>query len=205
MVSFFNFHIMSLNKRKKHVEIVKNWLKRGFYLGILAAFLVGTAVPVVLLAKNDEKGYNFAYLSQKSFFNVSENTLVIKQTRGIKPRIAVLQDDSNPSRVVRAVITAYTSTPDQTDDTPFIAASGKRVYDGMIAANWLPFGTKVKIPSVYGEKEFTVDDRMNARYGFGYMDVWLDSSKSEAFQFGIKVVDVEVYYAPPVQLSRLGR
>lgn len=106
----------------------------------------------------------------------------------------IKSDEPEPDKVVHAVITAYTSTPDQTDDSPFIAASGKRVYDGMIAANWLPFGTKVKIPELYGDKIFTVDDRMNARYGYGRMDIWLDASKTEARKFGVKRLVVEVYY-----------
>ncbi|MDD2758168.1 MAG: hypothetical protein PHD72_02215 [Patescibacteria group bacterium] len=101
-----------------------------------------------------------------------------------------------PDKVVKAVITAYTSTPDQTDDTPDIAATGKHVYDGMIAANWLPFGTKVKIPALYGDKIFTVDDRMNKRYGYGRMDIWLDATKAEARQFGVKRVEVEIFIVP---------
>jgi 3D (Asp-Asp-Asp) domain-containing protein len=114
---------------------------------------------------------------------------VISQVAG-KKAVA----DPKPDRFVKAVITAYTSTPDQTDSTPDIAASGKHVYDGMIAANWLPFGTKVKIPALYGDKIFTVDDRMNKRYGYGRMDVWLDTSKAEARKFGVKRVEIEVYY-----------
>lgn len=99
----------------------------------------------------------------------------------------------SPDRVINAVITAYTSTPDQTDSTPDIAASGKKVYDGMIAANGLPFGTKIKIPALYGEKIFTVDDRMNKRYGYGRMDIWLNTTKAEARKFGVQRVAVEIY------------
>lgn len=106
-----------------------------------------------------------------------------------------------PDRLVRAVITAYTSTPDQTDSTPDIAASGKHVYDGMIAANWLPFGTKVKIPALYGDKIFTVDDRMNKRYGYGRMDVWLNTSKAEARKFGVRRVEVQVFYPEDRELA----
>ncbi|PIT88551.1 MAG: hypothetical protein COU29_02105 [Candidatus Magasanikbacteria bacterium CG10_big_fil_rev_8_21_14_0_10_36_32] len=104
-----------------------------------------------------------------------------------------------PDKVVEVVMTAYTSTPDQTDDSPFIAASGKYVYDGMLAANWLPFGTKIKIPELYGDKIFTVDDRMNSRYGYGRMDIWLDTTKIEAKKFGVKRLTVEVYYQNKVE------
>lgn len=100
-----------------------------------------------------------------------------------------------PNKVVKTVLTAYSSTPDQTDDDPFIAASGKRVYDGMVAANWLPFGTKIKIPSLYGEKIFTVDDRMNARYGYGRMDIWMDAPRAQVNRFGVQRAEIEIYYA----------
>lgn len=111
-------------------------------------------------------------------------------SRMFYPEVVVKKPDTR----MRAVITAYTSTPDQTDDSPFIAASGKRVHDKMIAANGLPFGTIIKIPALYGEKEFVVEDRMNARYGLGRMDIWLDTTKTEARKFGVKRVEVEIYY-----------
>lgn len=100
-----------------------------------------------------------------------------------------------PDRKVKAVLTGYSSTPDQTDSDPFTAASGARVHDGMIAANWLPFGTKVKIPELFGDKIFTVEDRMNARYGFGRIDVWMDASRKAVDLFGVKRATVEIYYA----------
>jgi len=136
--------------------------------------------------------------------NVSENTDAVGQPTDL----AQLTIDKNsaghlvypelsypqPDKVVKAVITAYTSTVDQCDDDPFIAAWGDRVYDGMIAANWLPRGTKVKIPSLFGDKIFTVADRMNARYGYGRLDIWMDATKGEARKFGVQRVEVEVYY-----------
>ncbi len=102
--------------------------------------------------------------------------------------------EPEPDMVVDGTITAYTSTPGQTDDSPFIAANGKHVHDGMIAANGLPFNTIVKIPELYGDKEFIVEDRMNKRYAFGHFDVWLDTSRKEALKFGRKHLKVEIYY-----------
>lgn len=104
-----------------------------------------------------------------------------------------LAEGQKPDKVMTAAITAYNSVPGQTDDSPFIAATGKRVHDSMIAANKLPFGTKIKIPSLYGDKIFVVEDRMNSRYGLGRMDIWMESVP-EARKFGIKRVEVEIYY-----------
>jgi len=49
-------------------------------------------------------------------------------------------------RTITVVVTAYSSTPDQSDDTPFIPASGSTVHPGTLAANFLRFGTKVRFP-----------------------------------------------------------
>ena len=87
-------------------------------------------------------------------------------------------------------LTAYSSTHDQTDSTPLIAASGKTVYDGMVAANFLPFGTKIKIPELFGDKIFTVDDRMNKRYQ-NRIDIWF-ADRASAIKFGIKEAVIEI-------------
>ena len=80
-------------------------------------------------------------------------------------------------------VTAYSSTPEETDDTPFITASGKETKDGVLAANFLPFGTRVIIPEVTGDKVFIVEDRMHRRKT-EFVDVWM-STKEEAVKFGI--------------------
>lgn len=87
-------------------------------------------------------------------------------------------------------ITGYSSTPDQTDDSPFITASGRRVRDGIIASNFLKFGTKVKIPSVFGDKIFIVEDRMHSRFS-DRVDIWF-SNRSEAVKFGKRQLEIVV-------------
>ena len=86
--------------------------------------------------------------------------------------------------------TAYSSTPDQTDNTPFITASGTHVRDGIVAANFLPIGTLIIIPEVYGDKVFIVEDRMHERYS-SRVDIWFPS-RSEAKQFGVKQITIEL-------------
>ena len=86
------------------------------------------------------------------------------------------------------LVTAYSSTVDQCDSTPFITANGTHVYDGTIAANFLKFGTKVKFPSLYGDKIFTVEDRMKSDYK---VDIWFPT-RQEALNFGAKRVEIEI-------------
>lgn len=94
-------------------------------------------------------------------------------------------------RTLTVTATAYSSTPDQTDSSPFTTSNGKQVYDGLIAANWLPYGTKIRVPDMYGDKIFTVNDRMNRRYDTGRLDVWM-KSRGEAKQFGIRKIRIQI-------------
>ena len=92
------------------------------------------------------------------------------------------------SRLV--LITAYSSTPDQTDSTPFITASGSHVRDGIVACNFLSFGTYVRFPDMYGDKIFVVEDRMAIRNSHK-IDIWFNT-RWEAKQFGARQLKVEV-------------
>lgn len=86
--------------------------------------------------------------------------------------------------------TAYSSTPDQTDDTPFVTALNTRVRDGIVAANFLPFGTEIRIPDIYGDKIFVVEDRMNKRY-WHRVDIWFPE-RQMAKEFGVKQIRIEI-------------
>lgn len=91
-------------------------------------------------------------------------------------------------------ITAYSSTPDQTDDTPFTTASGSHVRDGIIATNMLPFGTKVQIPALFGDKVFIVEDRMHRRK-IDMVDIWFPT-RTEALRFGSNYAEIVVLDQP---------
>jgi len=83
---------------------------------------------------------------------------------------------SNPQdpiniRKVKVIITAYSSTVWQTDDTPFITASGAFVEDGIVANNLFPFGTEIKIPELYGDKIFVVEDRKHQKKGYYHVNI----------------------------------
>ena len=95
-----------------------------------------------------------------------------------------------PAKVLKMTITAYSSSADQTDSTPFITASGSTVTENTVANNDLPFGTLVRLPELFGSQLFVVADRMNARFR-RRLDVWMPN-REKANSFGIKYTRVEV-------------
>jgi 3D (Asp-Asp-Asp) domain-containing protein len=95
-----------------------------------------------------------------------------------------------PKKTYMVSASAYSSSVDETDSTPFITAAGTYVRDGIVATNFLPIGTAIKIPDIYGDKIFVVEDRMNTRYWMN-VDLWFPS-KELAKQFGRKTVKIEV-------------
>jgi len=95
------------------------------------------------------------------------------------------------TKKVRVIVTAYSSTPDQTDNDPFVTASGVVVHDGIVANNLLPFGTQVRMPEIYGDEIFTVEDRANPKNGLYHVDIWFPSYW-EARDFGVRRTYIEV-------------
>ena len=87
-------------------------------------------------------------------------------------------------------VTAYTRSPEETDDTPFETAAMTETRDGIIAANFLPFGTKVLIPELFGDKVFTVEDRMHRRKT-NFVDVWMEN-KEDALRLGITYTEIVI-------------
>lgn len=87
-------------------------------------------------------------------------------------------------------VTAYTSLPDETDSTPFITANGTYVHDGIVASNILPFGTRIEIPSLFGDKVFTVEDRTSPRYK-DTIDIWMPTY-GKAIYFGLNFATILV-------------
>lgn len=102
--------------------------------------------------------------------------------------------DEEKFKQITVIATAYSSTPDQTDSTPFTTAFGTSVRDGIIAANFLSFNTKIKIPALYGDKIFSVEDRMNSRFNKvnpPRIDVWFPN-RYLAKNFGVKKIKIVI-------------
>lgn len=111
-----------------------------------------------------------------------------------KPEDIEMKSEIKVTRSSFHTLTAYNSEAAQTDDSPCITANGFDVcahgIEDTIAANFLKFGTKVRIPELFGDRIFIVRDRMNKRYP-DRVDVWF-LSKSEARQFGVRHATIEV-------------
>lgn len=158
-----------------NINIFKNNAVLRGKTPLIGSILAGIVIGICLL------GIIMPQTTSADFSNTTNASYVAKATNAAQKTVKTIQ----------VVVTAYSSTPDQTDDTPFITASGKQVADGIIANNMLPFGTKVRIPSLYGNKVFTVEDRM-ARYKSNYhIDIWMPT-RPLAINFGVKTVQIEV-------------
>jgi len=157
-------------------------LKRVVF-GVLVAAVFAFGGLELIIPKTSEADFlldNYAYLTDLA---TSQNNTLLPKTSSI--------DAIQIQKRVKMVITAYSSTLNETDCSPFITASGTRVQDGIVANNLLPFGSKVRIPELYGDKIFVVEDRMNSKKGNYHLDIWF-SDTNEAKAFGSELAYVEI-------------
>ncbi len=162
-----------------HISKKLQFKPRLVVFAVILSLVLGSVKPQTALAA--ETGF-WGLFSFGNNSQVADTSVVFPEHEARSPR-----------KVVNAVVTAYSSTPDQTDDSPFTTSNGRHVYDGLVAVNWLPYGTRVRFPEIYGDKVFTVNDRMNERYGYGRVDVWLDKPIDEVRDFGVKYVKMEIF------------
>lgn len=172
-VSASNLGKLSVKKNphlhgKEHMKKLnkKRWAKKLALKSLLFA-IIGVLVPVTV-----------TFVNRGHIIEVY-NPITLPEKQVGSPRAE--------SGDVRAEVSAYTSDPLETDSDPYTMASGKRVYDGAIANNCLKFGSKVEIQG----KQYTVEDRMNRRYGCDHYDVWM-SEKSLAYEWGRRNVEVKI-------------
>ena len=100
----------------------------------------------------------------------------------------VAQEDGMGIRAIPVKVTAYNPVRSQTDSSPFITASNKRVRSGMVALSrdlerefGFRFGDTVDL---YGIGRFVFEDRMHRRKR-RHVDI-LMLNPGEARKFGIK-------------------
>lgn len=162
---------------------MKNLFKRlKFWAQIILISLIFSGI---LLEVSGTEG-------NKNELGSKENTvLVIIQGNTLSSLSNPANPPPNIVRTMQAIITAYSSTPWETDDTPFITASGTFVREGIVANNYLPFGTKIRIPEIYGDKVFTVEDRMSWKKSNYHVDIWFPDYH-QALTFGAERTHIEV-------------
>ncbi len=188
----------------------EGWLNTVFFLGMITSLLlvVGISKEATITERGLSENKNFTIsagnfsgneveLDRTVFYG--ENTLLASSTpTHHQPQTVALAEQIRVEK--RWVeITGYSSTIDQTNSEPFITASGSWVRDGIVAANFLPFGTKIRIPEFFGEKLFVVKDRMNRRYSppydnvwhDGYVDIWF-ATREEARNLGRRITYIEI-------------
>lgn len=174
---------MSIEPDKPLARLTQERLKL-----LILVLLIGLIFPFFELTKGgvraDFEG-NFLLLKKEP----EEAPLILQENSVLSPSPISASSEQEPKQTW-VIVTGYSSTPDQTDEDPFITASGKPVREGVIAANFLPFGTKVKLPALYGEKTFVVEDRMHPRMGY-QIDIWFPS-RWQALDFGAKTTYIEI-------------
>lgn len=168
---------------------LSNELKAALGL-VLIVFTLNMCLPQTVYAQSFTK-----ISEEKQYVLKSINSLDLLTERFLDHELGLeKKSDVKVLRTHTVVATAYSSTPDQTDSTPCLTANGYDVCDAgeedVIAANFLRFGTKVRIPELYGDKVFTVQDRMNPKYN-ARIDLW-KTSRNRAISFGKRLVKIEV-------------
>lgn len=114
-----------------------------------------------------------------NFMPVSSNTF----------KIATNSESSEQAMGMAVTLTAYNSEVAQTDGDPCTTANGfnvcKHGIEDTVAANFLPMGTKIMVPELFGDKIFTVRDRTSNRFKDRRTDIWM-LKRSDALKFGIR-------------------
>lgn len=190
-----------MNKKRKRIN-KKFYLKLVKYLDAILIFILVfdyLLYPLPTLAKN--AGEN-DYIDEKHsiLVKIAEATqdeikivLDVKQNDNISNHLPV-NKDKDIKRTGYYNLTAYNSEAAQTDASPCTTANGFNVcehgVEDTVAANFLPFGAKVRMPDLFGDRVFIVRDRMSPRFD-NYIDVWM-KERSDAIKFGVKYARVEV-------------
>ena len=175
------------------LKSIKNIAFSGAKISLIGSIFVAMIVVVCII------GVALPRATSADFANTTNASYVAKTCNKEQNSVAYPVKSSSSDlasqfycvKPIKVVITAYSSTPDQTDDTPFITASGKYVVDGIIANNMLPFGTRVMIPELYGNKIFTVEDRMASYKSKYHIDIWM-ADRTSAIDFGAKTTEIQV-------------
>jgi len=153
---------------------------------ILISILIGLGSILVAKAQK-ETAKRPDFLNERGL----ENRLITVQGNSVLAVSEHFNPEPKVIKKMKVVITGYSSTVWETDETPELTASGTLTREGIVANNGLSIGTKIKIPELYGDKIFVVEDRMSQRAGPYQIDIWFPSY-FEAKNFGAKRTYIEI-------------
>lgn len=180
---------------------IKEAMFKNFYIFLIVSLIFSMYLPQHSLAHEvnlSNASIELEMISSANLKNIPEvNIFSIFDAKAQTSNTLPVIEDKEADIVTNFYISAYNSLPGQTDDTPCITASGldvcERNMEDIVATNYryLPFGSIIKIPELFGNKEFIVHDRMNKRYT-NTLDIWMKDYKT-AKAFGRKYVEVEIY------------
>lgn len=156
-------------------------LKTGALTLVFLAAAAGVSAPTAA-----ESGF------EKIEFRLPLGAIVIASNSLLQAKSPSQSREDKKELVPRFLmyVTAYSSSVDETDSTPHQTASGTKARDGIVASNIFSIGTRVKIPELFGDRVFVVEDRMHNRFT-DRVDVWMPS-KWEALNFGKKQTEVQI-------------
>ncbi|PIR41961.1 MAG: hypothetical protein COV30_01090 [Candidatus Yanofskybacteria bacterium CG10_big_fil_rev_8_21_14_0_10_37_15] len=154
--------------------------------------LAGVLLTIFLLPHNPAHANTYANATSKAFdhiigFHKSSDDLD-EEKESFKPQEIKIEI----KKKIQVTVTAYSSTPWQTDDTPCITSTGFDVCNktkNVIAVSRdlvrsLGYHKQVLLPDLFGSTVFHIEDTMNARFT-NRIDVHFDST-NEAKEFGLK-------------------
>lgn len=177
---------------KKWLKIIKKSLPK-YWAVLMLVFVLNLSFPHISLAQSAQ---------EVAILPVEAGRLEVIKNNGNYPTLIVglgppRREAGEPRLKVSLWVTAYNSRASQTDGSPCITASGldvcERNIEDIVATNFqnLSFGTKVRLPELFGDKIFTIEDRMHSRYQKS-LDIWLKDYQ-DAREFGRKQTVVEIF------------
>ena len=186
---------------KFDLNLAKIILKKSTVSLVILVLLFELGLPGSAIAAEESyqsvksAGFGLAEKLEKrrEYEILDRNEKLVMPKEGEQNFLPLEQDEPRVSAERWITATAYSSTRDQTDSSPFVTAWQTPVRDGIVATNFLPKGSMIRFPDIYGDKIFIVEDRMSARYQYR-VDIWMPS-REEAIRFGLKYVRLQVLVA----------
>lgn len=177
-----------MDTNSKYLPFLKKRVKN------LILFLIGIAALVAALpalAPENRESKAYALNNEGVSYFRNQDSLALIEENTVLPIANPIYSQTQSAKTMNVVVTAYSSSVWETDNDPYITASGAWVKEGIVANNYLPFGTKIKIPELFGDKIFVVEDRMRWDKANNHIDIWF-ANYWQALNFGAQRTYIEI-------------